>query len=291
MITFREACLHGSPADDLRIAGRAGVDLWWLGQAGFAIRHGGTRLLVDPYLSDSLAVKYRGRPLAHERLMAPPIAPGEMRGVDWCLCSHAHSDHMDPGTLPILAAANPTCRFVVPRASAPLARERGVPPERLVAVNAGETLSLGPTCRVEVIPAAHETLKTDAAGLHDCLGFVLRLGGITLYHSGDCVPFDGLAELLRGLQPDLALLPVNGRDAARTAAGILGNFSFSEAVALCRQARIPWLLAHHVGMFACNTVPSDTLLQAAAASGQEIRIALPSLNTRYEVRLAQNPEP
>ncbi|MDR3211754.1 MAG: hypothetical protein LBU79_07550, partial [Planctomycetota bacterium] len=33
--------------------------LYWLGQAGFAIRSPETLILVDPYLSDFLAKKYR----------------------------------------------------------------------------------------------------------------------------------------------------------------------------------------------------------------------------------------
>ena len=35
--------------------------------------------------------------------------------------------------------------------------------------------------------------------------------GLTIYHSGDCAPYEGLARNLSGFQIDLALLPVNGR--------------------------------------------------------------------------------
>lgn len=48
--------------------GRAGFA--WLGQAGFALRAEGCRWLVDPYLSDFLAQKYRGSEFPHDRLMA-----------------------------------------------------------------------------------------------------------------------------------------------------------------------------------------------------------------------------
>ena len=37
------------------------VGVAWLGQAGFALRFGGMRMLIDPYLSNSLAEKYRAR--------------------------------------------------------------------------------------------------------------------------------------------------------------------------------------------------------------------------------------
>ena len=37
----------------------------WLGQAGFLIRWREFRLVIDPYLSDSLATKYRGTRFPH----------------------------------------------------------------------------------------------------------------------------------------------------------------------------------------------------------------------------------
>jgi L-ascorbate metabolism protein UlaG (beta-lactamase superfamily) len=278
----RQKTFAGALADDLAASAQTGVAFWWLGQAGFAFRSGNLRLMIDPYLSDSLAEKYRGRPLAHERLMPPPIAPEAVRGMDWCLCSHAHSDHMDPATLPILAARNPGCRFVAPRAEVPTALARGVPEARLVPVNAGEHVDLDNGQAVEAVASAHEELATDAAGQHRYLGYILRLGGIGFYHSGDCVPYPGLAERLRAAGVSVALLPVNGRDAARTKAGIIGNFSFREAADLCREARIPWLVAHHVGLFAFNTVPEETLRREAARVEADIRVTLPRYQERYE---------
>ena len=32
--------------------------LWWLGQSGFLLQWKGKRVLIDPYLSDSLTKKY-----------------------------------------------------------------------------------------------------------------------------------------------------------------------------------------------------------------------------------------
>jgi hypothetical protein len=42
---------------DARLAARpgAGTRLYWLGQAGFVLESEGRRLVIDPYLSDSLA--------------------------------------------------------------------------------------------------------------------------------------------------------------------------------------------------------------------------------------------
>lgn len=93
------------------------VLVYWLGQAGFVFQAGGRRLLIDPYLSDTLADKYRGSATPHERMASPPIGLHGLGKVDLILATHHHTDHMDPGTLSPLAQAQPSLRFVVPRAS------------------------------------------------------------------------------------------------------------------------------------------------------------------------------
>ncbi|GGO91946.1 MBL fold metallo-hydrolase [Wenjunlia tyrosinilytica] len=231
------------------------VALWWLGQAGFALRHRERLLLIDPYLSDTLADKYRGTLFPHVRMHPVPVAPDTIRGVTAVLCTHGHTDHMDPGTIRALLRHNDP-RFVVPRAERKRALERGVPATRLTGTTAGERLELD-GITVQPVPAAHERLEQDENGDHRFLGYVLTIAGIRVYHSGDCVPYDGQAELLRDLRVDLALLPVNGRDAYRTDNGVPGNFTVQEAAELCETAGIPRLLCHHFGLFDFNTVDPD----------------------------------
>ena len=245
----------GVAADFASPAADAGtITLWWLGQAGFAIRANNHRLLIDPYLSDHLARKYAGTPLPHVRLMPAPLTVAQLPPLDAVLCSHAHSDHMDPEALPVLAAAQPHCRFVVPRAERATAVQRGLPPDRTLYVNAGERVVPVPGFTVDVLPSAHEQLRLNAMGEHHYLGFVLTWGGLRLYHSGDAAPFDGWAEQLRAHRIDAALLPVNGRDAWRGSRGIAGNTDFDEARDLCRQAGIGVMICHHFGMF--RSVPT-----------------------------------
>ena len=71
------------------------IALWWLGQAGFAVRAGGLVLLVDPFLA----------PMA-ERASAPAFDPEDAIGVDVVMCSHEHYDHLDLASLPTIARAS-----------------------------------------------------------------------------------------------------------------------------------------------------------------------------------------
>jgi L-ascorbate metabolism protein UlaG (beta-lactamase superfamily) len=256
----------------------------WLGQAGFLLRWGDVRLAIDPYLSDSLAVKYRGTRFPHRRMMPSPIAPRDVKPLDAVFCTHSHSDHMDPDTLAPLAAANPACRFVVPRSAWETAVERGVPAARLIAANAGESGTLSGDVGWYALASAHEQLATDAAGQQRFLGYVIGFGGLRIYHSGDCVPYPGLAAELLRRAVHVAILPVNGRDAQRSAAGIPGNFTFDEAVELCRQAGIDTLLVCHFGMFEFNTVDEAWLDERIAALAGSPQCVRPRVAAVYELQ-------
>lgn len=246
------------PGDALR--------LFWLGQAGFVIEGGGRRAVIDPYLSDSLAQKYRGTTFPHRRMMPAPVPPDGIRHVDLVLATHAHTDHMDPGTLPALLAANPAAMLVAPRAAAATALERaGVSPARLIDIDAGEVRTIA-GIPVTATRAAHEQLERDPDGHHRFLGLMLDIGGARVLHSGDTIPFDGQIPEVRALRADLALFPVNGRDAVRAANGVPGNMDMAEALALARAASIPAMIAHHFDLFDFNTAPREQVDAMARAS-------------------------
>lgn len=230
------------------------VFIWWLGQAGFALKSSNSLLLIDPYLSDSLAKKYQGHEFPHVRMMPPPIRPDAMPLIDVLLCTHRHSDHLDPATAPVLVKHNPNCIVVLPKAVFDRGVEIGIPAEHIQSMNAGERITVGGGIVVEAIPAAHEDISVNERGEHHFLGYILRTGNLTIYHSGDCLPYPGLEDMLAQAHIDLALLPVNGRDEYRSSRGIAGNFTLPEAVSLCKQAAIPTLLCHHFGMFTFNTI-------------------------------------
>ena len=266
--------------------------LVWLGQAGFWVDTGTHRVLIDPYLSDSLAIKYAGRTPDHRRMMPPPVLRDDLPRPDLVLVTHAHTDHMDPDTLAPLARRFPGLPVVVPAAAADTAAARIGPAARLIFADAGDTSEPLPGLRLTVLPAAHETLARDAAGRHLFLGYGLSVPSLTLYHSGDCIPFDGLLPALRGLAPDIALLPVNGRDAARLAAGIPGNFTLAEAIGLARAAAIPWLIPHHFGMFAFNTCDVAAIDRAAATTARpQILRPVPGATLRIKATDGPHPDP
>jgi L-ascorbate metabolism protein UlaG (beta-lactamase superfamily) len=265
---------------DLRLAADQ-LALCWLGQAGFALRYGRRAFLIDPYLSDSLAEKYKGHTFPHKRMIPVPVAPETLREIDWVFCTHRHTDHMDPATLKPLFQ-NSTCRAIVPCAVlAHVLENIGLAADRTNCVNAGQTLMLDEKIGLHPIPAAHEALTVNSRGEHHFLGYILQLGDIRVYHSGDCVPYDNLEKNLRDLKPDIALLPVNGRDQYRRSHNVPGNFHFEEAVQLCRNVDIVYLIPHHYGMFEFNTVDPADLQRKIEASSIPVQVVLPQLKRAY----------
>jgi len=248
---------------DVRSAPRSRLNLWWLGQSGFLVQWQGHHLLLDPYLSDSLTKKYQDTDKPHVRLTDRVIPPGELDFIDLVTSSHNHTDHLDQETLLPLMTSNPAISIVVSSANVQFAADRlQVPPDRLTPIQAdGDPLIKAPFT-IHAIPSAHETLETDGQGGHRFVGYVIRVGDKTIYHSGDACPYPGLEERLRKWEPDLALLPINGRDPSR---GVAGNFTAREAARLGKDIGAKLVIPCHYEMFAFNTVSPQTFMEAAQA--------------------------
>jgi len=223
-----------------------------------------------------LEVKYRGTDKPHDRMAPAPVSLSDLGGVDFVLSTHRHTDHMDGETLRAVAEQNPACQFVIPVSELEHARSLGLPRERMITLDAGESVSLPPGLEVRAVRAAHETLQTNGKGQHHFLGYILRWPETAVYHSGDTVWFEGLTEEVKGQGINLALLPVNGRGK-----GVAGNFTFDEAVEFCRAAGIPEMVPQHFGMFAFNTV-DRAVLESAAAEVTDPVCHLPDFQTALQ---------
>jgi L-ascorbate metabolism protein UlaG (beta-lactamase superfamily) len=242
------------------------LHLWWLGQSGFLIQWQGRHLLIDPYLSDSLTKKYAATDKPHVRMTERVVAPDGLDFVDVVTSSHNHTDHLDAETLIPLLQANPTLTVVVSRANLSFAAERlQVEPQRLTLIRAdGEPVSVDPFT-FNAIPSAHESLEQDEHGDHRFIGLIVQAGSRTIYHSGDCVLYEGLLERLSQWKIDIALLPINGRAPAR---GVAGNFTAQEAARLGKDISAGVIVPCHYEMFEFNTVSPDGFVKAAKRIGQ-----------------------
>jgi L-ascorbate metabolism protein UlaG (beta-lactamase superfamily) len=218
-------------------------------------------LLIDPYLSDSLTKKYAETNKPHLRITERVVAPEKLDFIEVVTSSHNHTDHLDGETLIPLLAFNPRLTVIVPAANLGFAANRlQVQPERLTSIHTdGDSVTVGPFT-FHAIPSAHESLETNENGDHKFVGYIVEVGGRTIYHSGDSCLYDGLEERLQLWEIDLALLPINGRDPAR---GVAGNFSGEEAAKLGVEIGAGLVIPCHYEMFEFNSVSPKGFINAA----------------------------
>jgi L-ascorbate metabolism protein UlaG (beta-lactamase superfamily) len=275
------ALIEPAQRDDVLLAdiaaGRAGGDdalrLWWLGQAGFLVQWQGHHLLLDPYLSDSLTAKYAATDKPHVRITARAVDPAVLDMVDVVTSSHNHTDHLDHETLWLLRGANPTLALVIPEANREFVADRlGTDPAWPLGLTHGDAVEVGPF-RITALAVAHEALDTDTLGRHHHLGYLVAAGPFLLFHSGDAVPYEGMAEelirLAGGRRLDLALLPINGRLPERR---VPGNFWGDEAAAFAHTVGAHLVVPMHYEMFAFNTATPDLFVETCTRLGQPHRV-------------------
>jgi L-ascorbate 6-phosphate lactonase len=263
----------------------SGLELWWLGQAGFRLRDpaGGPVVFCDPFLT----------PNANRRWQAP-VDDAALAQADIILVSHEHGDHLDRPALRA-AAARAGSRFslVVPRPLlAELSADLGLPRERLVGAQPDEPLELA-GLRINPVPARHGVHVADAysfgeelsAGLVRYLGYVVEVAGVRVYHSGDCSPYPGQAERLRALRPHVALLPINGRDFFReTENDIVGNMDPREAARLAHDIGVELLVPMHWELFAGNRGYPGDLLAYVEATFPDLSVLVMGRGARLSIQ-------
>jgi L-ascorbate metabolism protein UlaG (beta-lactamase superfamily) len=244
-----------------------------LGQAGFALRTDDALLLVDPWLSTKLE-----EDAGITRPVPPAMRPEDVEAADLVCVTHEHADHLDPRALGAIAAQVPDAIFLAPAPAVPLVEEAGVARERIHPAHDGVALEAA-GARVTALRAAHELhpdafggyrFWRDERGDHRCLSYLVELAGHRIFHAGDTIWWPGMEDALRALTPDLAILPINGRDAMREAQDLWGNLSADEAAALAVAAEVPAVIPCHFDGVAGNLGDPDRFLAALRERGPGI---------------------
>ena len=241
--------------------------LWWLGQSGYLLQWKGERVLIDPYLSDSLTKKYETTPKPHVRMSERVVDPALLKNISIVSSSHNHTDHLDAETLIPVLKNNPLITIIIPEANREFVAERvQCPFEFPVGLNDGESVTIG-HFTFHGIPAKHNEIERDTKGHCKFMGYIIEFGKWKIYHSGDTLWFDEMVSLLKPFKVDIALLPINGNIPAR---GVAGNLDCREAVKIGKAIGAKYIIPCHYDMFAFNTANIEEFIKDAQSVDQPV---------------------
>lgn len=250
-----DARLYPEPA-------RAAVTFW--GHACVYLDVDGYGIVTDPVFGA------RFSPLHGRKIPAPP--PEAYDQTRLILISHAHQDHLQPGTLTRFSDESV---ILCPAPSAKHARGLG---PRVRVMRPGDEYHF-PGGSVIAVPAYHPGRRWSRKARADggALGYVIRTRKGTIYYSGDTDYFDGFRRIGDEFKPDLAILNVNAHlppdDAARAHADL----------------GYPRVISSHMGAYGSPRAKRavrfhEEVLRRAGRLGVPLRvgesIALDSLRTR-----------
>ena len=184
---------------------KGSIGIHWFGQNSFGIKDpAGTIFMVDPTFP-------RVRPPEEFIHSQPPVDENEIR-TDFVLLTHDHGDHTCPETLSRIHSACPNACYYGPSASIARLRGLGIPGKQLTVITAGDTQPAGANFIHTLSSKPAAGIPEDGIPAPDVehLGFVLEIGTVRVYISGDLVhSFSRHAALIdpvMALKPDIGLL-------------------------------------------------------------------------------------
>ncbi len=186
--------------------------LWWLGGAGFVVRFASITFYVDPGFADV------------------PLAPADVVHADMVLATSA--DYVDASVAAVLNASK-KAKLILPKSAADAAQALGIPYHRMTTTDSGLRIEYFKDNLYSRVYSEPSSMNWTPASGYPSLGYLIRFGRWTIYHAGNCAPYEGLADRLRPFNVSVALLPVGE-----------GNFSAAEAAALASDIGAGWLVPY-----------------------------------------------
>jgi len=230
----------------------AEAGLWFLGQAGYAIRSCGKTVAIDPYLTDSAG---HGDPGTTRRFPAP-VAPDQLR-ADIYIVTHDHTDHLDPETIAGYRHKEETI-FVAPRLACRKLAKLGIPERNIRRVDSGETAVVDGVTLTGVYAIPNEP------GAIDTAGYLVRFGnGRSVYHTADT----DFSDVLLAAAPkcEVLLTCINGK---------WGNLNVHQAAKLTKKVRPRYAIPNHYDMMAANSENPEAFVFFLSREAPDIEIRI-----------------
>ena len=196
----------------------------WIGQAGLLFENGKIKIMIDPYLSDSIQKlnpkKYRRQPISEELFKIKP---------DIMIFTHNHLDHYDPETVERFINEESAITVLSPASVYAVARKLGGN-NNFVLFNEGTSWT-EKGIRFTAVKAEHSDPSP--------IGVIIDDGNKKYYVTGDTLYNEKIFE---AIPKDIyaLFLPING---------VGNNMNFLDAKRFCEKINPEIVIPIHFGMF------------------------------------------
>lgn len=223
--------------------------IWWLGGASFYFKSLKHRIIIDPYLTNSVYdilknfFKYPEKELM--RLNASPLNPKEI-DCDYYICTHDHLDHLDPYTIKNIKNKDKII-FIGPNSCRKHFLKLGILEKNVLMIKRGQTLKIDKDFFITAVNAKHRgplnikkslSLNKEVYGPDDGQGYILSINSILLYHTSDTEYLEDFQNL-KNFNIDIVLIAANGKG---------GNLTPEEGVKLINLLKPDIVIPMHYGI-------------------------------------------
>ncbi len=202
------------------------MKITWLGQAGLLFETDGKKILMDPYLSNSVAKiqpkNFRRVPVDERFLEIKP---------DVIVITHNHADHLDKETLCHYLDENSEVKVFAPNGAWQEVRKFGGVKNNYVMFNNGTTWTED--------FAAFRAVKAEHSDEY-AIGVIIAIDGKNYYVTGDTLYNESVFASLPEIKIEAVFLPVNG---------VGNNMNFTEAKRFAERVKAKYVVPIHIGMF------------------------------------------
>ena len=202
------------------------MKITYLGQAGLLFETGGKKIMVDPYLSDSVAKiqpqNYRRQPIDERFLQIKP---------DVIVITHNHADHLDRETLSHYLTDDSEVSVLAPYSAWQEARKLGGMKNNYIMFNSRTTWT-----EDDIVFRAARAEHSDEYAI----GVIITAEEKNYYITGDTLYSELVFESLPSDAIEAVFLPVNGKG---------NNMNAADAAVFAKRVKAKYVVPVHVGMF------------------------------------------
>ena len=223
--------------------------IWWLGGASFYLKSKNKKIIIDPYLTNSvydiLKPFFNSPEKELMRLKSSPLSPDEIN-CDYFICTHDHLDHLDPDTINGIENKE-SIIFIGPESCSKHFKKLGILDKNIITIHRGQTKRLDNDFSITTVRAKHKgpfdieeslKLKKEIYGKDDGQGYILKINSVSIYHTSDTEYINDFNDLKES-QIDIVLLAANGK---------AGNMTPEEGIKLIEAINPEVVIPMHYGI-------------------------------------------